>query len=738
MSLKQVVKRNGSVVPFDILKIAGAIYKTRKDNGLDIKIDQCEEEAWKIVDSLKDREEPVPIEDIQDAIEDYFFTNGEMKIFKSFVFYREKRAAERKTPWKDTDERQDMILGKYLIKGETKKEFLDRISNGNHNLLKIFRSREAIWGGRILYAIGREGNITGSNCFIKGTKVLTETGYKNIENIEVGDKVLTRDGSYQTINATMKNEHKGDLIKLDSLYLNNPIISTPNHEFLTQEGWVEASELSVNKRSSKKSPHFIKFKKLNLEDDKVIEIDLKDALADIIGEEFILEDLDDAKYQPKVKHMNKRTLCFTKSTIKPINKKIVLDKELAYVLGRFSGDGSITKRKNTRHDLYSVFQIVGHEKEKDILDYCANVIEDKFGIEVGRQFTSSGQKTYIIRVDSIALSEFFKKYVGFGFQNKFIHDSLKQFPSYFYGVFDSDGSIDSRSVGSITMNNKDFIYQLKEMADSFGIPAYIGEKVNSVKKYGNYPMLVIPKNSLSLIIDKINKKYDDERIIKCKPTNYGTVRIINGEPYIQLKSKEVIKGNETVYNISVENNHDYVVENLHVHNCYVATAPEDSLKDIYRADYDIARTYSYGGGQGLNLSKLRPRGAKVNNTSNTTPGIMVFAEKYSHTTLNTQQESRRGALMLMLDIDHPDVIDFITSKLDLNKINGANISLAITDDFMKAYKADEFWTMKFETPYEKIEKVVKARDLMSLVSYAAHTMGDPKINVNPNLCCLNN
>jgi len=121
----------------------------------------------------------------------------------------------------------------------------------------------------------------------------------------------------------------------------------------------------------------------------------------------------------------------------------------------------------------------------------------------------------------------------------------------------------------------------------------------------------------------------------------------------------------------------------------VVTDPEDSLKDIYRADYEIARTYSYGGGQGMNLSKIRPKGAKVNNSSNTTPGVMVFAEKYSHTTLNTQQESRRGALMLVMNIDHPDAIDFITSKLDLSKINGANISLAITDDFMKAYNDDD-------------------------------------------------
>jgi ribonucleoside-diphosphate reductase alpha chain len=187
-----------------------------------------------------------------------------------------------------------------------------------------------------------------------------------------------------------------------------------------------------------------------------------------------------------------------------------------------------------------------------------------------------------------------------------------------------------------------------------------------------------------------------------------------------FRNREAIWGGRNLYAIGREGN-------ITGSNCYVATDPEDSLKDIYRADYEIARTYSYGGGQGMNLSKIRPKGAKVNNSSNTTPGVMVFAEKYSHTTLNTQQESRRGALMLVMNIDHPDVIDFITAKLDLNKINGANISLAITDDFMKAYNANDIWTMTFETVHEKIKKTMKARDLMSLVSYAAHTMGDPGI-----------
>jgi len=187
-----------------------------------------------------------------------------------------------------------------------------------------------------------------------------------------------------------------------------------------------------------------------------------------------------------------------------------------------------------------------------------------------------------------------------------------------------------------------------------------------------------------------------------------------------LRHKEAIFGGRNLYAIGREGN-------ITGSNCYVTEDPQDNLESIYKVDYQIARTYSYGGGQGMNLSNIRPKGAKVNNSSNTTPGVMVFAEKYSHTTLNTQQDNRRGALMLVLNVDHPDIIDFITTKLDLNKINGANISIALTDDFMNAVENDDIWTMKFETPYEVIEKRVKAKQLLELIAYSAHTMGDPGI-----------
>ncbi len=199
-------------------------------------------------------------------------------------------------------------------------------------------------------------------------------------------------------------------------------------------------------------------------------------------------------------------------------------------------------------------------------------------------------------------------------------------------------------------------------------------------------------------------------------------RISFGNPDLEkiFRHKEAIFAGRNLYAIGRDGN-------ITGSNCYVTEDPEDNLESIYKVDYQIARTYSYGGGQGLNLSKIRPKGARVNNSSSTTPGVMVFAEKYSHTTLNTQQDNRRGALMLVLNVDHPDIIEFITAKLDLNKINGANISVAITDDFMQAVEDDDIWTMQFETPYEIVKKTVKAKKLLELIAYAAHTMGDPGV-----------
>ncbi len=119
-------------------------------------------------------------------------------------------------------------------------------------------------------------------------------------------------------------------------------------------------------------------------------------------------------------------------------------------------------------------------------------------------------------------------------------------------------------------------------------------------------------------------------------------------------------------------------------NCYVMPKVEDNIEAIFDTAKYLARTYSYGGGCGLTLSKLRPKGAKVNNAANTTTGAVSFMDLFSLVTGLIGMKGRRGALMLNLDCDHPDIEDFINVKNDLSKVTYANISVNIDDKFMKA------------------------------------------------------
>ncbi|HEY8394325.1 MAG TPA: ribonucleotide reductase N-terminal alpha domain-containing protein, partial [Thermaerobacter sp.] len=132
------------------------------------------------------------------------------------------------------------------------------------------------------------------------------------------------------------------------------------------------------------------------------------------------------------------------------------------------------------------------------------------------------------------------------------------------------------------------------------------------------------------------------------------------------------------------------------YNCYVIPSPEDSRKGIMENVSLMVEIMSRGGGVGVNLSTLRPRGTYVRGVNGTASGPVSWAEVYSTATGSViQGGSRRGALMLMLDDDHPDIEEFITVKRDLTKITNANLSVCISDAFMEAVQQDLPWDLKW-------------------------------------------
>ena len=162
-------------------------------------------------------------------------------------------------------------------------------------------------------------------------------------------------------------------------------------------------------------------------------------------------------------------------------------------------------------------------------------------------------------------------------------------------------------------------------------------------------------------------------------------------------------------------------------NCYVLSAPEDNLESIFETAKKLARTYSYGGGVGLDLSKLAPNGAKVRNAAKESSGAVSFMDLYSLVTGLISQNGRRGALMLSLDVNHPDIEEFIDIKKDLDRVTKANISIKVTDEFMKAVINDDDFDLEFtrKETGEAIKKTVHAKDLFYKIVESNWDMGEP-------------
>jgi ribonucleoside-diphosphate reductase alpha chain len=158
--------------------------------------------------------------------------------------------------------------------------------------------------------------------------------------------------------------------------------------------------------------------------------------------------------------------------------------------------------------------------------------------------------------------------------------------------------------------------------------------------------------------------------------------------------------------------------NVTYSNCYVLEPPKDNLESIFDTAKYLARTFSYGGGVGIDISNLRPNGAKVNNSAKTTTGAVSFMDLYSMATGLIGQRGRRGALMISMSVDHPDIEEFIDIKTDLERVTKANISVRVNDEFMKAAENREKFVCRFEVEAtgEVIEKEVDAHTLfMKLV-----------------------
>lgn len=166
-------------------------------------------------------------------------------------------------------------------------------------------------------------------------------------------------------------------------------------------------------------------------------------------------------------------------------------------------------------------------------------------------------------------------------------------------------------------------------------------------------------------------------------------------------------------------------------NCFVigTDGNSDSYGGILKIDQEQVQLMKRRGGVGHDLSHIRPKGSPVKNSALTSTGLVPFMERYSNSTREVAQDGRRGALMLSVSINHPDAEDFIDAKIEQGKVTGANVSVRIDDDFMKAIKSKKNYTQKFPVNSLNpiVSKEIDAEKLWGKIVHNAWKSAEPGI-----------
>ena len=166
-------------------------------------------------------------------------------------------------------------------------------------------------------------------------------------------------------------------------------------------------------------------------------------------------------------------------------------------------------------------------------------------------------------------------------------------------------------------------------------------------------------------------------------------------------------------------------------NCFVIgnSGESDSYGGIMKIDQEQVQLMKRRGGVGHDLSHVRPKGSSVKNSALTSTGLVPFMERYSNSTREVAQDGRRGALMLSVSINHPDAEDFINAKLEQGKVTGANVSVRIDDNFMKAVKDGSNYTQKYPifSDNPKVSNSIDANALWKKIVHNAWKSAEPGI-----------
>ncbi len=286
------------------------------------------------------------------------------------------------------------------------------------------------------------------------------------------------------------------------------------------------------------------------------------------------------------------------------------------------------------------------------------------------------------------------------------------------GLIATAGHVDER--GSVAIYNRD-AHTLAKIAEGMAVAGLVSSGITITRELSPFNGEVKPVYCLQLIKATLTsrdilKPQHLKNFTQSPKARTGSMRVASVCPTERFEEVFCCVEPET-HTITIS--HGYLTG-----QCYVIPSPEDSRQGILDNLKLMTEIMARGGGVGINLSSLRPRGSYIKTVNGTASGPCSWAQLYSVATGDVIQQggSRRGALMIMLDDTHPDVEEFITAKRTAGKIEHANLSVAISDKFMAAVKDDAKWDLLWQG---EVKKTIRARDLWDLICKSAWESAEP-------------
>jgi ribonucleoside-diphosphate reductase alpha chain len=266
-------------------------------------------------------------------------------------------------------------------------------------------------------------------------------------------------------------------------------------------------------------------------------------------------------------------------------------------------------------------------------------------------------------------------------------------------------------------NNKTYTYQ--EALDA-SINYFNGDELAAKVFVDKYALRNENMDLVELTPDHMHKRIAKEfaRIEKKKFNS----PLPEDEIYDLLKNFErIVPQGSPMYGIG--NRYQFIS----LSNCYVVESPLDAYGSIMESDENLVQISKRRGGVGIDISHLRPTGAPTKNAARTSTGVVSFAERYSNSIREVGQAGRRGALMVTLNVHHPDILEFAKVKRDLTKVTGANISIRLTDEFLNAVDNNEDYEQRWpvDSSSPSISRKVNARSIWNIIVENAHHMAEP-------------